>query len=159
MTHKQHLVTLTVAERDALRARIAAGTAPARELARARVLLKADTGAPGPRWSDARIAEAVEVSARTVARVRADFAAGGMERALARQAPRRTYQRKLDGAGEAILVATACGTPPLGRTRWTLKLLAARLAEVEVVEGIAPMTVATVLKKTASNRTASNSTA
>lgn len=159
MTHKQQLVTLTAAEREHLRARIAAGTAPARELARARILLKADTGAAGPRLSDRRIADAVEVSARTAARVRAAFAAGGLDPALRRHAPRRTYQRKLDGAGEAVLLAQACGTPPPGHTRWTLRLLAGRLIELEVVTGIAPNTVRATLKKTVSNPIVGSSTA
>jgi len=152
MPNKQHVVRLTAAERGSLRALVAAGVAPARQQARARVLLKCDAGAGGPRWSDAKVAEAVEVSARTVARVRAAFAAGGLAATLPRKQPDRVYARKLDGAAEARLVAVACAAPPAGRARWTLRLLAERLVELELVDGIAPNTVRAALKKTSSSR-------
>jgi hypothetical protein len=149
---QQHQVHLTAAERQALRAFIAAGSAPARALQRARILLKADRAAAGPAWTDQAIAEALEVSSRTVARVRAEWAAGGVRRAIARKPPARVYPRRLDGAGEAQLVALACSPPPDGHTHWTLRLLADRLVALEVVEHIAPETVRTTLKKTRSSR-------
>jgi len=131
---------------------VRAGAGPARRLARARILLKCDAGAGGPRWTDARVAEAVEVSARTVARVRAAFAGGGLAAALPRKPPARAYARRLDGAAEARLVAVACGPPPAGRARWSLRLLADRLVELEVVPAVAPNTVRAALKKTSPSR-------
>jgi hypothetical protein len=117
---KQHIVTLRPDERQGLVSLIAGGVAPARKLARARVLLKADTAGRGPRLSDAAIAEALEVSPRTVARVRADFAAGGVARALARRAPNRVYTRRFDADAETKLIALACSPPPEGRARWSI---------------------------------------
>jgi transposase len=152
MANQQHVVRLTPAERAEVRALLAAGTTPARTQTHARILLKADAGAGGPRWTDARIAEAVEVSARTVARVRARFARGGLGAALGRKRPERVYRRKLDDAQEARLVAIACTEPPAGRARWSLRLLSRRLVELEVVDGISPETVRAALKKTTSSR-------
>jgi transposase len=87
----------------------------------------------------------------TVARVRRRWAAHGLDEALHRR-PTGPRPRKLDGAQEAHLIAVACSAPPEGHARWTLRLLASRLVELEVVDGIAPNTVRTVLKKTRSSR-------
>jgi transposase len=148
---KRYVVTLTEAERDRLEDLIAAGTAPARKLAHARILLKADQGPDGPGWVDEAVAEAVEVSQPTVARVRRQFAEQGLEAALSRRAPRREYRRKLDGLQEARLIALACGEPPAGAARWSLRLLADRLVELEVAESLSYQTVRRVLKKTSSS--------
>ena len=148
---KQHVVRLLAAERAVLGGLIAAGTAPARTLAHARILLKADQGEGGPAWPDARIAEGLETSVATVERVRRRWADAGLDGALRRR-PSGPRPRRRDGAGEARLVALACSTPPAGAERWTLRLLADRLVELEVVAGIAPNTVRAVLKKTASSR-------
>lgn len=149
---QQHRVRLTPAERTDLQALIRAGRAPARDLTHARILLKADRTTHGRHWTDGQIAEALEVSSRTVARVRAAFCAGGLPRAVPRQAPRRVYARTLDGAAEAQLIALACSPPPAGLARWTIRLLADRLVELQIVAHIAPETVRTTLKKTRSNR-------
>ncbi len=145
---KRYPVVLTDAEREHLHRLVAAGTAPARKLMHARLLLKADQGPDGPVWVDARIAEAVEVSQPTVARVRKQFAEEGLEAALNRRPPRREYRRKLDGEQEARLVALACSAPPPGQARWSLRLLADKLVELEVVEDISYQTVGRALKKT-----------
>jgi transposase len=152
MANKQHVVRLTAAERAELRARLAAGTTAARTQTHARILLKCDAGTGGPRWTDVQVAEAVDVSARTVARVRARFARDGLAAALGRKPPERVYRRKLDRAQEARLVAIACTEPPTGQARWSLRLLSRRLVELEVVDGISPETVRTMLKKTISSR-------
>lgn len=152
MSGQLHVVRLTAAERTELRALVAAGTTPARTQTHARILLKCDVGAAGPRWTDARVAEAVEVSTRTVARVRQRCATQGLAAALARKAPDRVYRRKLDAAAEARLVAIACTEPPSGQARWSLRLLSTRLVELEVVDGISPETVRAALKKTSSSR-------
>ena len=148
---KQFAVTLTDTERDHLLELLAAGTAPARLLLHARILLKADQGPLGPGWVDERIAEAVETSQPTVSRVRKQYVQEGLDAALHRRAPTREYHRKLDGAMEARLIALACGEPPAGQARWTLRLLADRLVELEMVEDISYQTVRRVLKKTNSS--------
>ena len=150
--HQKYKVLLTAAERDQLKRLIAAGRAPARKLAHARVLLHADKGPGGPGWTDAAIVEAVQISQPTISRIRQQFVAAGLEAALNRRAPRREYTRKLDGAQEARLVALACSEPPAGQARWSLRLLADRLVELEVVDSVSHQTVRRVLKKTSSSR-------
>lgn len=152
MPGQLHIVRLTPEQRAEVRALGAAGTTPARTQTHARILLKCDIGTGGPRWTDARVAEAVEVSTRTVARVRQRFATQGLAAALARKPPARAYRRKLDGAQEARLVAIACTEPPSGQARWSLRLLSKRLVALEVVDGISPETVRATLKKTGSRR-------
>jgi|SRR5438270_1715909 len=148
---KKYPVTLPPTERDQLNELIAMGTAPARKLMHARILLKADDSPDGPAWVDERIAEAVEVSQPTIARVRRQYVEQGLEAALNRRAPRRVYERKLDGEQEARLVAIACSTPPDGQARWSLRLLADRLVELEVAESVSYQTVRRILKKTSSS--------
>jgi hypothetical protein len=146
--HKRFPVTLTDTERDLLKRLIAAGTESARKLAHARILLKADQGPGGPGWTDEAIVEAVEVSQPTVARIRQVYVTAGLEAARNRRAPTREYVRKLDGAQEARLIALACTKPPEGFDRWTLRLLADKLVELEVVDEISYQTVRRALKKT-----------
>jgi len=150
---KKYKVTLTDEEREQLQDLIAAGKASAKKLAHARVLLKADASDGGPAWPDARIAEAVEVSLRTVERVRQRFVEQGLEAALVRKKQARpSRQRKLDGAAEARLVAIACSEPPEGRDCWTMQLLADRLVELRVVGEVSDETVRRALQKTRSSR-------
>jgi transposase len=149
---KKYLVTLTTDERDQLTALIAAGKAAAKRIAHARILLKADQADGGPAWTDEAIAEAVEVSTDTVARVRQRFVEHGLEAALARKPQDRpSRELKLDGRAEARLVALACSPPPEGRAIWTMQLLADKLVELEVVESISDETVRRALKKTRSS--------
>jgi hypothetical protein len=151
---KKYRVTLTADERTSLQALIAAGKAAAKKLAHARILLKADQADGGPGWPDERIAEALEVSTDTVARVRQRFVERGLEDALGRKRPDRPSRRRtLDGAAEARLVALACSAPPRGRKAWTLRLLADKLVELEVVDTVCHETVRQVLKETSSSRT------
>ncbi len=103
MRKKKYSVTLTEIEREELHRLIAAGTAPARKLTHARVLLKADQSPDGPGWADEVIADAVEVSQPTILRVRKQYVEEGLEAALNRRAPNREYHRKLDGEQEARL--------------------------------------------------------
>jgi transposase len=151
---KKYKVTLTADERQFLHDLIAAGKASALKLAHARILLKADAAPDGPAWTDVRIAEAVEVNRTTVEQVRQRFVEQGLEAALVRKKQDRpSRERKLDGAGEARLIALACSQPPRGRAAWTLRLLADRLVELEVVDTISTETVRQALKKTNSSRT------
>ena len=150
---KKYKVTLTPDERQQLQELIAAGKAAAQKLAHARILLKADAAPDGPAWTDDRIAEAVEVNLRTVERVRQRFVEQGLEAALVRKKQDRpSRQRKLDGDGEARLIALACSAPPQGRSDWTLQLLADQLVQLHVVDSISDETVRQVLKKTNSSR-------
>jgi len=145
---KKYPVILSDTERVQLKNLIAAGTAPARKLTHARILLKADQSPEGPAWVDEQVAEAVEVSQPTVSTVRKQYFEEGMEAALNRRSPNREYHRKLDGKQEARLVALACSKPPEGQARWSLRLLADRMVELEVVEDISYQTVRRTLKKT-----------
>jgi transposase len=151
---KQYPVILTAPERDQLKRLLAAGTESARKLTHARILLKADQGPDGPGWVDHAIAEAVEVSQPTISRVRKQYVEHGLEAALNRRPPSREYVRKLDGVQEAKLLAVACGKPPTGQARWSLRLLADQLVELEIVEeAVSYQTVRRILKKTRSSRT------
>ena len=145
---KRYLVTLTERERAVLGQRVSAGTGPARDLTHARILLKADSRPSGPAWTDAAICTALEVSVSTIERVRRRFVEVGPEAALTRRPPRREYRRKLDGEQEAHLIALACSTPPAGRDRWTLRLLAEHIVALEGVDTVSHETVRQTLKQT-----------
>lgn len=144
----KYAVYLSEVERAELRTLIGHGVAPAREVAHARILLKADQGDGGPGWDDAAIAGALELCARTVARVRQQYVTQGLEAALTRRMPERVYVRKLDGQQEAHLIALACSTPPTGRERWSLRLLADALVRLELVDTVSHETVPQTLKQT-----------
>ena len=148
---KKYIVALTDEERQTLHEMLSRGTAAARKLTHARILLKADASPGGPRWNDEAIAEALEIGRATVERVRKALVEEGLEGALERRKPRRHYRRKLDGDGEAHLIALACQEPPEGRSHWTLQLLADRMVELEYVDEISYQTVRRTLKKTNSS--------
>jgi transposase len=150
---KKYKVTLTAEERQQLHDLVTTGQAAAKKLAHARILLKADAAPGGPAWLDQRIADAVDVSVATVERVRQRFVEQGLDAALSRKLRERPAREpKLDGRGEARLIALACSAPPEGRKEWTMKLLADRLVELEVVYSISDETVRRVLKKTRLSR-------
>lgn len=148
MPNKKYIVDLTEEEREKLETLISSGVASARKLTRARILLKADE-----EWTDKAISEALDVGRATVERVRKRFVEWGGISAIERRKPRRRYERKLDGEAEARLIALACSAPPKGRERWTLRLLAERVVQLEAVdiESISHETVRQVLKKTRSS--------
>src|SRR5512144_3087685 len=145
----KHRGTLTAEERDERGRMISRDKAAARKLAHARILLQADGSAAGPAWSDERIADALSVSIRTIERVRRRFVAEDLGSALRPKPSQRIYQHKLDGTPEAKLIALACASPPEGKTRWTLRLLAARMVELAIVDGVSHETVRQALKKRA----------
>jgi len=141
---RKHVVRLGEPQRQQLRALVRTGRAAAQTITHARILLKADAG-----QSDSPIAAAVEVSTRTVWRVRRRWAEQGLPAALHRQPqPARPQKCRLDGAGEAHLIALACSAPPQGRKAWTLQLLADRLIELRCADRLSDATVRRVLKKT-----------
>ena len=151
---KRYRVTLTPRERDDLRALVTKGTAKARRLAHARVLLAADESQGAPALTDQEVAAAVQVSTRTVERVRRLFVEEGPEAALRTHVPgARMYRTKFDGEQEARLIAVACSAPPDGRSRWTLRMLADRMVELEVVDSASHEAVRRALKKTRPGRT------
>ena len=139
---KKYVVDLSAVERSELRDLIKKGTASARKLTRAHILLRADEDA-----TDAAIAEALHVSIRTVERTRQKFVEGNLAFALSER-PRPGAKRKLDAKGEAHLVALACSTPPEGQAVWTMWLLADELVALGLVDSISDETVRRTLKKT-----------
>ena len=152
MPKKLYVVTLTADERSCLQALIAKGKAAAQKRLHAQILLKADAGPHGEGWKDEQIMEAFDVARRTVERVRQRLVEQGMEAALTRKTQQNRIPRKLDGVAEAQLIVVACSKPPEGRQRWTLKLLADRLVELDVVDSVSYETVRRTLKKTRSSR-------
>ena len=147
--NKKYIVRLEQEERETLKKLVRGGKAAARKITRARVLLKADAGTGGPGWTDQQIAEALEVGVRTVENVRRRCVEEGLEAAVVdKPRPARPWQRKLDGAGEAKLIALSCSDPPSGRARWTLELLGDALVALEVTDSISYETVRRTLKKT-----------
>jgi transposase len=149
---KRYRVTLTEQERQDLQRLVSTGKAAAKKLARARIVLLADQSEGRPAKSDLEVCEALGCGRATVERVRKQFVEDGLDAALQPPPALRVYERRLDGTAEAHLVALACGTPPKGRARWTLRLLADRMVALEYVEAISHETVRRTLKKTNSSR-------
>lgn len=146
---KKYIVRLSEEEKVSLEKLITSGSGAARKLNHARILLKAN--ADEPNWSDEKIAEALETGQSTVERVREAFVLYGLDAALNRKRPSKTLPKKLDGAQEAHLLALTCSPSPAGYDRWTLRLLANRMVELEHVESISYETVRRTLKKAKSN--------
>ena len=131
MPSKQYEVVLDQDQRDYLIDLISSGVESARKLTRARILLKADEGEFGPAYDDKQIKEAVEVSIPTIERTRKTFALDGLTTALTAKKRTDTPSKKFDGEKEAHLIALVCSDPPEGHTRWTLRLLAEKMVELE----------------------------
>ena len=142
MPRKKYLINLSDEDRQSLEEKTRKGTLKARQFKRAMILLKADEG-----LSDPQIMAALNVSRPCVERIRKRFVAEGMERAL-NEDPRPGQKRKLDGRAEATLIATACSAAPEGHKHWSLRLLAGRLVQLQVVDAISHETVRRTLKKT-----------
>ena len=142
MPRKKYLINLSDEEQQELHEITRKGEVKARKMKRAMILLKADEG-----LSDPQIMAAISVSRPTVERISKRFVEGGLERAL-NEDPRPGQKRKLDGRGEAQLIAVACSQAPDGHDHWTLRLLADKLVQLEVVENISYETVRRTLKKT-----------
>jgi transposase len=145
---KKYIVTLTDEERAALGQMISSGKGAARKLTRARILLKADASVGCPAWKDEQIVEALDVGIATVERLRRQFVEEGFEAALLGRPSTRQHAYIIDGDAEAHLVALACGKAPDGRSRWTLRLLAGKMVELEYVDAVSHETVRQSLKKT-----------
>jgi Homeodomain-like domain len=150
---KKYVVKLSDEEREQLISTINKGTHPARQLLRARILLKADASDAGEGWSDSQITSALDTSVDTVARTRQRLVEGGLERALKHQhSPASARQRIFDGAAEAKLIALTLSPPPKGRAKWSLRLLEDKVVELNIVDRASDNTIGRTLKKTFSNR-------
>ena len=139
---KKYHVTLSETEREQLQAMLGKGKLSVRKVKRVQVLLAAASG-----QLDEQIASTIQLHVNTVERIRKRFVEGGIEYALT-EGKRPGGKTKLDGKGEAVLVALACSEPPAGEAQWTMQLLADRLVELGVVEQISDETVRRRLKKT-----------
>jgi transposase len=148
---KLYRVRLTAEERTRLHELLSKGKAAARTLTHARILLKADEGVDGPRLTDEEIAEVLDVNRSTVERVRVRCVEQGFDAALRPRPSRQLHPRKLDGVQEAQLVTLACSPAPKGRGKWSLRLLADKLVELQIVDDISYETVRQTLKKTNSS--------
>lgn len=147
---KQHHIVLTPEQRADAEAVLARGRHAALTTRRARILLEAEDR-PGRRArSDAQVAGVCAVSARTVARVRAAFATDGFAVALHGR-PHPGAAPKLSADQELRLIALACSAPPAGKARWSVRLLADRVVELEAMPAMGRELVRTTLKKTASS--------
>ncbi len=152
MSKKRYVVDLTAEERAHLKNLIRKGKATTRTLLKARILLKADTGPMGAGWADERIADALETNVGMVYRLRRRLLEDGFEAALSRKRREVPPVRPVfDGEKQAKLTALACSKPPKGRCKWTLRLLAEKVVELEIVETVHFNTVRRALKKMRSN--------
>ena len=145
MVRDKYAVRLAAEQREELRHLIRAGKSPARVTARARILLKSDDGWPAP-----QVAEGLDVALSTVYRIKQRFAEEGLEGVL-QDRPQASRPRKLDGRGEAHLIALACTPPPAGHDRWTLRLLAGKVVELGLAPSMSHEGVRKRLKKTPSS--------
>jgi transposase len=146
---KRYIVRLSDEEKKQLTDLLGKRVLAAQKRKRAQVLLKADASPDGPAWIDSRIAEAFDIGVVTVENLRKSYVLEGLEATIERKKQcRPSRQPVLDGAKEARLVALCCGTVPAGRGRWTLRLLAEKLVELQIVESVSHETVRQALKKT-----------
>jgi len=138
---KKYIVTLSKSEQEILKNLTTSGTQRVRKIAHANILLNANAG-----WQDQEISKALRVSVPTIERVRQRFVEKGIEGALTPRRTTRKYQHLLDGAQEAHLIALACGTPPIGFRRWSLRLLANEMVKMEYVDEISYETIRSVME-------------
>lgn len=144
----KYVVRLSLEEREQLEKLVRTGKVAAAKRCRAQVLLKADAGSEGSGRTDQAVCEALEVSSCLVHDVRRAYVERGLTAALERKPASGHRPRKLDGEQEARLIALACGPAPAGRARWTLRMLAEKLVELEITDSISKDAVRNVLKKT-----------
>ena len=143
MPNKKYIVKLTEEERNKLEKMISRGKRSAKKILRARVLLKADEA-----WTDEQITQALDVNVRTIERLRQQLVEEGFDSVLKGRTSTRQYLRKLDGKQEAQLTTIACSNPPKGHARWTLRMLADQMVQLDYVDNVSYETVRSVLKKT-----------
>ena len=155
MPKKRFVVTLTSAEREQLEALVSKGKGAAYRIKHANILLASDEN--GPNMKDEDIATALRCHRNTVGNIRQRFVEQGLDAALERKKRASpAVARRLDGRGEARLIAIACSTPPEGHAKWTMQMLANELVTLDIVDRISDETVRTTLKKTNSSRICEN---
>lgn len=147
---KKYIVALSEAERQLLEQFTTTGRHAAYQINHARILLKADRNQSGGSWCDVDIKAALDISVRTIERVRQRFVEEGLEAAL-QQRPGAGRKRQIQGEPEAHLIALRCSDPPQGKGRWTLRLLADQMVELGYLESTSHETVRQTLKKTHCN--------
>lgn len=153
MSRKKYVVELSSEEREHLEALISKGKSSAKAILKARILLKSDQGPLGPNWTDDRIVEALDTNLSMVTRVRRQLVEEGLTAVLARKKRAQPPITPIfDGEAQARLIALACSEPPEGHARWSIRLLADKVVELEIVEAAHFNTVGRALKKTRSNR-------
>jgi transposase len=145
---KKYVIRLEADERAVLEGLMRGGRCSVRKLKRAQILLQADMSEAGLGWKDQQIAQGLGISVRSIEKIRREFMERGMECLQPRERHYLSLRRKLDGEKEAKLIALSCSSPPPGRTRWTLRLLADRLVELAVVDSLSYETVRRTLQKT-----------
>lgn len=143
---KKYIVTLTKEEQEELKEHVKKGKIAGYKIKHANILLKADEGEYGPKWPDARIAEAYNVHETTVRNIRIRFVEEGIEKALERK-KQLNRRIKIDGDAEAKLIAIACSNAPEGYSKWSVRLLAEKMVKMEIVEEISHTSVHNILKK------------
>ncbi len=152
MSKKRYVVELSADERKRLEELIRKGKSPAKKQLKARILLRADESPLGPKWNDPQISEALGTYPIMCARVRQQFAQGGMGAVLNRkQRATPPVPRIFDGEKEARLIALACSQPPEGRAKWTLRLLESKVVELNIVDHASDNTIGRVQKKMSSS--------
>lgn len=145
--NKKYIVELTAEERSALEQVVSKLKGSSQKVKRANILLKADVGGSG--WTDAKIAEALDCRTKTVENVRQRFVEQGFETALnGKKREKPPTEKLLDGEQEAKIIAMRLGQPPAGYGKWTLRLLARKVVELEIVEAVSYQTIRRTLKKT-----------
>jgi Homeodomain-like domain len=152
VSKKRYVVKLSAGERKRLEELIRKGKSPAKKQLKARILLRADESPLGPKWNDPKISEALGTYSMMCARVRQQFAQGGIDAVLNRkQRAAPPVPRIFDGEKEARLIALACSQPPEGRAKWTLRLLETQVVELKIVDPASDHTIGRVLKKMSSS--------
>ena len=146
---EKYIVELTSEEQEELAQLVSKGKAAARKITHGRILLQANESKDGPAWTDKQISQAFGVHTNTIHVIRRRFVEHGLQAALERKKQDHlSRKRVVDGDVEAHLIALRCGDPPEGRNQWTLRLLADKLVELEIVPSICHETVRKTLKKT-----------
>jgi hypothetical protein len=157
MREKRYIVKLTSEARQQLNDLTRTGNSPAKRQLKARILLKADEGPGGPGWTDTQISEALGTYPIMGYRVRQQFVEEGLEAVLSRkQREMPPVPPLFDGEQEARLIQLACSEPPQGQAGWSLRLLANRVVQLQIVAHASHSTIGRVLKKTRSSRISSN---
>ena len=149
MSQKRHCIKLSESERQYLQKIVASGKDKARKITRCRILLLADESKGK---TDEEISDALNVCLATIFNIRRRYCQGGLEHAI-NEETRSGQPPKFKGKTLAKITAIACSNPPEGHARWSLRLLADRVIELDIVESISHQSVSNILKKTNSSRT------